>query len=458
MSPAATTMKAPIVSPLPPTRIERILDPFQRFTATESSGGIVLLLCTIVALIWANSPWAESYFQVWEIPITIGAPGFGLTETLHHWINDGLMAIFFFLVGLEIKRELLIGELASVRRAALPIAAALGGMLVPAAIYTMLNIGGPGAPGWGIPMATDIAFALGILALLAKGAPLALKVFLAALAIVDDLGAVLVIAFFYSEDINLVALGIGAIFLAALIVVNRLDVRHPLAYALLGVGLWAAFLESGVHATIAGVLLAMIVPARTRIDAPEFLERGRATLNHFERSGSADGHDVMSNEEQQAAVQALESSCEQAQAPLQRIEHDLQTFVAFVIIPLFALANAGVSLRGAGIDALAEPITLGIILGLVLGKPIGIMLFSWIAVRTRLAAMPADVSWRMIHGVSWLGGIGFTMSLFVAGLAFGSVELLNEAKVGILAASTVAALMGWFFLRSARPSAAQGDS
>ncbi|HET9982385.1 MAG TPA: Na+/H+ antiporter NhaA [Longimicrobiales bacterium] len=429
------------------TPIERLLGPFQRFAAMESAGGLVLLAATIVALVWANSPWADSYFQLWRTPVTVGAPGFGLTESLGHWINDGLMAVFFFSVGLEIKRELLIGELASVRRAALPAAAALGGMLVPALIYTAVNLGGPGAAGWGIPMATDIAFALGMLALLAPGAPLGLKVFLAALAIADDLGAVLVIAVFYTHEIHWWALALAGAFLVVLMAANRLGVRKPMPYALLGLGLWAAMLESGVHATVAGVLLALTVPARTRIDPGEFLERSRASLDEFEHSGEARGHDVPSNEEQQWAIQAVEAACEEAQAPLQRIEHDLHGFVAFFIVPLFALANAGVSLHGIGLDEFRHPVTLGVILGLTFGKPIGILLFSWLAVRLRLGALPGGVSWRNLRGVSWLAGIGFTMSLFIAGLALGEGAGLDAAKVGILTASLLAATIGGFALR-----------
>jgi len=282
---APTNPLAPASSGSTPL-IERVLQPFQRFARTESSGGIVLLACTALALGWANSPWAESYHRLWETSFTIGFPGRGLTLSLHHWINDGLMAVFFFLVGLEIKREMLVGELASPRQAALPIAGALGGMLVPAGIYAVLNIGGPGAPGWGIPMATDIAFALGVVALLGPRVPLGLKIFLAALAIMDDIGAVLVIAFFYTAALSWSALAIGAVLLVALIVCNSAGVRHPVAYALLGVGLWACFLASGIHATIAGVLLAMTIPSRTRINEDEFLTRGRLVLDDFERSCS----------------------------------------------------------------------------------------------------------------------------------------------------------------------------
>ncbi len=436
------------------TPIERILTPFQRFAQIESSGGIILILCTIVALFWANSPWAESYHHLWEAGPDIRWGAYEFRISFHHVINDGLMVVFFFLVGLEIKREVLVGELASVKRAALPIAAALGGMVVPATIYTALNLGGPGAPGWGIPMATDIAFALGVLALLGPRAPLALKVFLAALAIADDLGAVLVIALFYTTDISWAALGMAALLLALMVASNRLGVRSPVVFLLLGIGLWVAFLLSGVHATVAGVISAMTIPARTRIDTAEFLARGRNLMDEFDRAG-VEGKNVLTNQNQQAVIQAVESACESAQAPLQRIEHGLQPWVAFGIIPLFALSNAGVHLSGDLADAFAHPVTLGVILGLVLGKPIGITLFSWLAVRLGLAAKPEGVAWRELHGVSWLGGIGFTMSLFIANLAFPGGAMVDEAKVGILTASVCAAVIGWFLISSRKPSAVE---
>jgi NhaA family Na+:H+ antiporter len=441
--------------PVPPTPAERILSPFRRFMQTESSGGIVLLLAAIIALIWANSPVWESYHHLWEQYLTFGFGEWEFHLSFHHFINDGLMVIFFFLVGLEIKREMMMGELASVRAAALPIAGAIGGMVAPAAIYVLVILMSGSAAdtatmmqGWGIPMATDIAFALGILALMGPRIPLGLKVFLAALAIVDDLGAVLVIALFYTADLNLGALGIGALILLALVILNRLGVRRPLVYALMGLFLWAAFLASGVHATIAGVLLAMTVPARTRIDTEHFLEGSREVLDYFEKSG-VEGESVLTNEGQQASIALLEDNCEKAQAPLVRIEHDLQLWVAFLIIPLFALANAGVHLAVDLGEALTNPVTLGVIFGLVLGKPVGITLASWLAVKAGLAALPKGVDWKAIHGVSWLGGIGFTMSLFVATLAFGEGSpLLDSAKIGILSASALAAIVGWVLLRN----------
>lgn len=442
---------AGVISPPPLTPFQRILSPFAQFARTESAGGMVLIAATLVAIVWANSPWGGGYHRLWQTPVTIGAGRLALSYPLHYWINDGLMAVFFFLVGLEIKREFLVGELASVRRAALPIAAALGGMVVPAILYALLNAGGPGERGWGTPMATDIAFALGVLALLGPRIPLSLKVFLAALAIVDDLGAVLVIAVFYTEQISWVALGLGFAVLAALIVANRLQARAPIVYVVLGLILWVAFLRSGVHATVAGVLLAMTIPARTRIDTEEFLDRGRRILDYFDAAGR-EGTDVLTNRDQQAAIQEMESACEAVQAPLQRIEHELHGSVAFGIIPLFALANAGVHLGGNLGDALTNPVALGIMLGLVVGKPIGITLFAWLAVKMKLAALPTGTTWRAIRGVSLLGGIGFTMSLFIAGLAFPGAPQLNEdAKIGIFAASLVAGIVGFLVLRGMMP-------
>ncbi|HEX7185841.1 MAG TPA: Na+/H+ antiporter NhaA, partial [Thermoanaerobaculia bacterium] len=417
------------------------------FAHTASSGGIVLLVCTAIALAWANSPWAASYHHLWELEIAIDAGPVAIRSTLHHLINDGLMVVFFFLVGLEIKREVRIGELASFQRAALPAAAALGGMVVPAALYAALNLGGSGSAGWGIPMATDIAFALGVLALLGNRVPAGLKVFLAALAIVDDIGAVLVIALFYTGGVDWVALGAAGALLLLAAGANAAGVRRPWAYSVIGVALWGAVLASGVHATVAGVLLAMAIPSRTRINEDEFLRRAHRSVEAFE-GACGPGTNVLTNQAQQEALLNLETLCEQAQAPLQRMERKLHGIVAFGIMPLFALANAGVQLAGgdAGM-ALSGPVTLGILLGLVLGKPLGITLFSWIAVRAGLAALPRGVTWRQIHGVAWLGGIGFTMSLFVAGLAFPDAPaLLTAAKLGVLAASLVAGLCGWFLL------------
>lgn len=431
-----------------PPLIERILKPFAQFAHTASSGGIVLLVCTAIALAWASSPWAASYHHLWELEVGLAAGPLAFRSTLHHLINDGLMVVFFFLVGLEIKREVRIGELASFQRAALPAAAALGGMVVPAAIYAGLNMGGPGSAGWGIPMATDIAFALGVLALLGDRVPAGLKVFLAALAIVDDIGAVLVIAIFYTGGVDWGALGLAGVLLLLAAGANIAGVRQPWVYSLIGVALWGAVLASGVHATVAGVLLAMTIPSRTRINEDEFVRGARRSVEAFERACGPETN-VLTNQEQQEALLTLETLCEQTQAPLQRTERKLHGIVAFGIMPLFALANAGVSLTGGpgGGGTLSSPVALGILLGLVIGKPLGITLFSWAAVRAGLAALPRGVTWRQIHGVSWLGGIGFTMSLFVAGLAFTEAPaLLTEAKLGVLMASLAAGLAGGLLL------------
>jgi NhaA family Na+:H+ antiporter len=443
-------------SALPSTPIQQILRPVSDFIRTGSAGGLVLMAAAAAAVVWANSPWAEGYHHLWETEVGFRVGGWEASHTLHHWINDGLMAVFFFLVGLEIKREGLVGELASPRKAALPAAAALGGMVVPAALYTLLNAGGDGASGWGIPMATDIAFALGVLALLGSRVPVALKVFLTALAIVDDIGAVLVIAVFYTNKIAWGALGAGLALLAAAALCNRMGVRTPVAYVVLGLASWAFFLASGVHATVSGVLLAFTIPARTRIDPEEFLSHTRDALGRFEDACSR-GRSVLTNERQQDAIHDVEDAAEAAQAPLQRIEHALHTVVAFAIIPLFALANAGVALPAAGGDALLHPVTLGIALGLVLGKPLGIVLFSWLAVRARVAALPEGFGWGHLHAVGWLAGIGFTMSLFIAELAFTDPATVDRAKVGIFGASLVAGLAGWALVhRACRPRAAAG--
>ncbi len=376
--------------------VNRILAPFNRFAAIESASGLVLIGCAVVALIWANSPWGATYGSLWHMPIKLGVRDLSIDMSLQHWVNDALMVIFFFLVGLEIKRELLIGELASIRSALLPIVAAIGGIVVPAAIYSVINRGGPGADGWGIPMATDIAFSLAVLGLLGSRVPLGLKVFLTALAIVDDLGAVLVIALFYTAEISLspLLLSFGAVLLSYL--GGRFGMRSPWFYLLLGIVAWYGMLNSGVHATIAGVLMALTIPVRV--------------LGNF--------------------------------------EHALHKPVAFLIMPLFALANSGVDIFG-GLERVegAMQVAFGVIAGLMLGKSIGITLFSFVAVKFGIAALPSSTNWKSIYGVAWIAGIGFTMSLFVGGLAFGSGALLDWAKIGIFAASLASGFIGWAILK-----------
>lgn len=367
-----------------------------RFFATEAAGGIVLLAFTAVALVWANSPAAAAYFDLWQTKWTLGVGRAALSESLLHWVNDGLMAVFFFVVGLEIKREVLAGELSSPRGAALPLLAALGGMVVPAGVYVAV-VAASGSPvgmrGWAVPMATDIAFALGVLALLGSRVPAGLKMFLTALAVADDLGAVLVIAFFYTSGVSLTALGVAAIFLGLIVLLSRLGVRSVAVYAILGLATWVAVLESGVHATIAGVLVALAVPAG------------------------------------------------------KRVEHALHPWVAFGIMPVFALANAGIALGGVDPAAAAtNPVTLASAAGLWFGKPVGVFAFACLAVRTRLARLPAGATWRHVFGVACLCGIGFTMSLFIAGLAFPTPGALDAAKLGVLAASAASAATGAFVL------------
>ncbi len=426
--------------------ISRLILPFQEFVHKEASGGLLLLAFTIIALVWANSPLSHTYTDLWNTHLIIGAGSFKLDKPLLLWINDGLMAIFFFVVGLEIKREIMIGELSSPRKAALPIAAAVGGMVVPAAIYLVANSGQPSVDGWGVPMATDIAFALGVLSLLGKRAPLSLKVFITALAIVDDIGAILVIALFYTSNISGAALAIGAVFFAAMLVANRLGVRNPLIYGVLFVGLWVAFVKSGVHATVAGVLAAMTIPARTLIDGGEFLRKAGYYLETFGEDECTDC--MLPTRRQRAALQALESASQHVESPMQRLEHQLHPWVSFAIMPVFALANAGVVFGGDLVESLTSPIALGIIGGLVIGKPVGIALAAWLAVRAGIADLPKGITWRHVVGGASLAGIGFTMSIFIASLAF-EADLLNAAKINILVASLVSGLIGWFLLRSA---------
>ena len=429
---------------LPAQPVDRLLAPFREFTAREASGGLLLMAAAVIAIVWANSPAADAYVALWETPVTIGVGDYTLSKSLLVWINDGLMAIFFLVVGLEIKREVLVGELASVRRAALPITAAVGGAVLPAILFLLITSGDPeAARGWGVPMATDIAFALGVLVLLGPRVPMGLRIFLTALAIVDDLLAVMVIAIFYSSDVSLLALGAAGVILLVLIAANVLGVRRPLVYGLLGIALWVAILQSGIHATIAGVLLAMTIPARTRIDPTDFLERARGFISDF--SGR---EDEQPDEAHHAALWELEDLTESAQAPMLRMEHALHPWVAFLIVPIFALANAGVPIGGEAGTVLVEPLVLGIVFGLVVGKQVGITLAAWLVVRLGWASLPDGVGWRHIYGGAWLGGIGFTMSLFVADLAFGHSPALDLAKIGILTASVIAGVGGYVILRS----------
>jgi len=426
-------------------QLRRLYAPFQRFFRLEASSSILLICCIISALFWANSIWGFSYFSFWETHLTIAIGPFILSEPLQWWINEGLMALFFFVVGLEIKRAVIVGELSKLQDAFFPVLAAVGGMVVPAVIFSIINLGSFGISGWPIPMATDIALALGVLALLGDRIPTSLKLFLSTLAIADDIGSVILIAVFFSTVTPLVPLAVAIILIVALIVMNRAGIHYTLFYAILGLGVWLVFLISGVPATIAGVIVAVTIPAIARVNTEDFCSKSHILLKDFEEAKKP-GESVLTNKTQRTAIVGLQAVCKDVQTPLQRMEYTLQPWVGFVIVPLFALANAGVSL---GFDISvpgAGTVATGIILGLVLGKQIGVMLFSWLSVRTGLAIMPKGLSWRQIHGVSCLAGVGFTMSLFMADLSFSGVPLLDTAKNAILIASLIAGIVGFFLL------------
>jgi len=430
---------------MPFLKLAALLRPFEDFFKKQASGGLVLLATTALALILANSPLRDLYHHFWETKLTIGFDNFGLTRSLHHWINEGLMAVFFFVVGLEIKREFIAGELSGPRKAALPIAAALGGMLIPALLFILINPAPPASAGWGIPMATDIAFALGILALLGNRIPRSLAIFLTALAIVDDLGAVVVIALFYTGDISLAALGFAALCLTILVAGNRLDVQHPNFYALIGLLLWVALLQSGLHASIAGVLIGATIPVRSRHREHDFIDRAERLLDRLRLFRPVPGpfHD----DEKLGTLLALEHACHDAMSPLQRMEHEMNPWVIYGVMPVFALANAGISLdSGQLLNTFSSPVALGVAVGLLLGKPLGIFIFSWLAVRLNLCDLPGGCQWTGILGVGILGGIGFTMSMFITNLAYPLPQLITDAKVGIFSASLLAGLLGYALL------------
>lgn len=406
-----------------------------------------MVFSTLVALTWANSPWSGTYASFWHTPVSVRVGAFELDWSLSHWINDGLMAIFFLLVGLEIKREMIAGELADFRRALLPILAAVGGMVVPAGIYLAFNLDGEHSQGWGIPMATDIAFALGALSLLGNRVPLSLKVFLAALAIIDDIGAVLVIAFFYTAEINWAALALASGIVIAIIGLSAARVRRPLPYLLVGIFLWLAFVKSGIHASIAGVVLAFLIPHHSELDERSFPSIVSKTLGIFTGSGRRRTQSIL-DDARIGAIHSIEQACEDVEPCLQRLERFLHPWVSYLILPVFALANAGIVFDNAIMQGLGSPLSLGIMAGLLLGKPIGILMFSILAVRLRWAGMPTGSSLVQLLGVGMLAGIGFTMSIFIAGLAFNDAATLAQAKLGILGASLMAGVIGYGILRS----------
>lgn len=425
-----------------------LVNPMQRFLNNSAMSGIILFFAAFISLILSNSPWAEAFHHFWEVHFSIGFSDWHLSKSLHHWINDGLMAIFFFVVGLELKRELISGELSNPRNAALPIVAAIGGMLVPAVIYLVINPSGEATGGWGIPMATDIAFALGILSLLGDRVPVSLKVFLTALAIADDLGAVLVIAFFYTSEIDLASLLSGAGFFGLLLIGNRMGVRNVLFYGIVGVGgLWLAFLLSGVHATIAAVLMAFTIPARVKVDEITYIKKLDELQACFKNACPNNFSTVTS--EQLNILKEIRVVSKLAETPLQRLEHALHPLVAFIIMPIFALANSGTSFSAESLTQLTTPVTLGVFLGLLLGKMLGVVGFVALFVRLKWVVLPQDFTGRLLIGAGFLAGVGFTMSLFISKLAFTNTTFVEEAKMGILLASTISGILGYFIIKNA---------
>ena len=431
-------------------RLVLALTPFEQFVRTSVSGIGLLLFGAVAALVLANSPLAHAYEAFWHTTLTIGTDAFGVTASLRHWINDALMAVFFFVVGLEIKRQVLVGEMRVPRHAALAIAAAVGGVVVPALIFTALTPEGPARGGWGVPIGTDTAFALGIITLFGSRVRPVLLVFLTAFSIVDDILAVAVIAIFYTETISPGAIGVALLLLLALAAVNRAGFHRWPIYAVLGAGVWLAVLKSGVHATVAGVLMALVVPARSWINPSEFLVRGRRLLDEFEAACFV-APNILTNEPQQQATHALDRLVEDVETPMTYFQTRLNPWVAFGILPVFAFANAGVPLTSGLAEAAASPVTWGVAVGLVLGKPIGIALFSWVAVSLGIAHLPRAIAWRHIGGVACLGGVGFTISLFITELAFGEGALAHAARVGIFIGSLVAGIAGYLVLRAALP-------
>jgi NhaA family Na+:H+ antiporter len=414
-----------------------LIAPVERFLSIEASSGILLLAAASVALLWANSPWRDSYQALWHTALGLRLGALTFERDLHFWINDGLMVIFFFVVGLEIRREVHAGELSEPRRAALPAMAALGGMIVPACIYVLLNGGTPAIRGWGVPMATDIAFAVGVLALLGKRVPPALRILLLALAVIDDLGAIIVIALFYSSGIDLSGFVVAVVGLMLVILFQKLGIRRPWVYLFPGLVVWGGTYAAGVHPTLAGVALGLLTPVRPWLSAREFVDQATATVNEVRAAGT--GVDQV---ELVARLAELDVPIREAVSPVERLQYALHGWVAFVIMPLFALANAGVPLGDARLTGETGAVFLGVAAGLVLGKPLGVVGFSWIAVRIGIAALPGGVGWTQVLVVGVVAGIGFTMALFVATLAFGPGVQLEAAKLGILCASAAAGVFG----------------
>ena len=428
------------------SKIEKwVVNPVNQFISKSTTGGIVLFISASLALILANSPLKDWFHHLWEHEFGISIDKFSYKASLHHWINDGLMAVFFFVVGLELKHEIVGGQLRNLKDASLPIFAAIGGMIMPALIFLVFNPSGEQHNGWGIPMATDIAFALGVIYMLGNKVPASLKIFLTTLAIADDLGAVLVIAIFYTSDISLMSLGIGFIFLMILILANYLGIRNTVFYGIMGIGgLWVAFLASGVHATIAGVMAAFTIPANVKINENSFVLKIKRLTKRFEKA-NPNGLPTVTKD-QLLILEDINKAARSATTPLQRLEHGMHPLISFVIMPLFAFSNAGVTLGTNVIDTMLSPVALGVFFGLLIGKIVGVFGFSWVFIKLKWGKLPHQMTKRHLFGVSILASIGFTMSLFIANLAFINKEYVQEAKIGILLASVLAGLIGFFIL------------
>jgi NhaA family Na+:H+ antiporter len=433
-----------------------IKEPLSKFIKLETSSSIILFIATVSALVIANSPLSKSYLDFWNNYITISLPGFELSKPVLKWINDGLMAVFFFLIGLEIKREIVSGELSDFKKASLPILAAVGGMLFPALIFTVLNYGEPGSQGWGISIATDIAFSLGILQLLGKRVPLSLKIFLMAFAIIDDLGAVLVIALFYSSNLVWIYIGIGIIIVIALMILSAKGYYSKYFFFLMGAIVWILFLKSGIHATIAGVLLALTIPLKRKINTKSFYNDAKDALDMFlaDCSKVTDETKILTKN-QLAAIDELEDISEKTAPPLQYLEHSLHGWVSYIIMPLFAFANAGVVFSVG--EEFNLSLSTNIATALVAGKALGIFSVSFLAIKLKISELPKNVTYKMLAGISILGGLGFTMSLFINNLAFTDQGMIDAAKMGVLIGSLVAGTLGYIVLKVALKGAEKNE-
>jgi NhaA family Na+:H+ antiporter len=427
----------------------RISSPLQRFIKKEASGSRVLIICIFIGLLWINLPFGDSYVNLWNTHLSFSIGSYSFNQSILHWINDGLMAIFFFLIGLELKRELVVGGLTDLKEASLSIVAAIGGMVIPAVIYLTLNHpNSTGIKGWGIPMSTDIAISLGILILFSYHIPRKLKILLTSIAIIDDLGAIIIIAFFYSGTIKWQFLIVSLAIFGILLLFNKIGIRNNVLYIIPGIILWFCVFQSGIHATLTGVLLASTIPATKRMDLSEFHDLSKRILGSISEIDPAEG-DVSIYTRYISSIHALEVGFKNIQTPLEIIEDKLINWTAFLIVPLFGLANSGISLKTINTETFSITIFLGVFLGLLIGKPIGLILFSWLYTKTKLVKLPTNVNWLQMSGIGFLAGIGFTMSNFIAGLAFSSeTALLDSAKIGILSASIIAAILGYIILRS----------